>query len=217
MTLTLPPLAAFDDEKRLFHRASLIIGVDEAGRGPLAGPVSAAACFIPPGLLPRFSEVNDSKKLSEKKRETIYDLALRSNLPHAVALVTSREIDAMNILEASLTAMRRAVDELSARFSTPKPLVLIDGNQKIKHFPLAQETVVGGDAKSLSIALASVLAKVTRDRYMRELDIKYPVYGFAKHKGYGTKTHLQAISAHGPCPEHRMTFAPLNNAKLFDD
>lgn len=211
------PLHQFDAaalERGTHSGAQIIIGIDEAGRGPLAGPVSACACYIPPELAPHFKDVNDSKKLSESKREKLFELALSLNVPHNVKLASSKVIDNTNILAAALAAMKDAADELAAKLRQT-PLLLIDGNQPLRNCAHAQRCVVGGDGKSLSIALASVMAKVTRDRYMRELDKKYPQYGFAGHKGYGSKTHMEAIAKYGPTEEHRMSFAPLRQGALF--
>ncbi len=205
-------LLSFDREKAASLNTQILAGIDEAGRGPLAGPVVAAACYIPAELIPLFKDVNDSKKLTEKKRDKLFALAIEHKLPHGVGFATSKEIDSINILEATFLAMRRAVEKLSAPHGT---FFLIDGSLKIRNFALPQEAVVDGDAKSMCIAMASVMAKVTRDNYMKELSLKYPAYGFEGHKGYGSKMHMEAIAQHGPCPEHRMSFAPLKQANLF--
>ena len=176
-----------------------IAGVDEAGRGPLAGPVCAAAVILPPGLM--ISGLNDSKKLSPKKREQLYDQITAQAIAYAVALVDEKTIDEINILQATFAAMRKAVSELT----TVPDLVLIDGNQD-PSLPIPTQTVVKGDSLSANIAAASILAKVTRDRLMVEQDAHYPGYGFAVHKGYGTKQHYAAIDALGACPIHRRTF-----------
>ena len=172
----------------------LICGVDEAGRGPLAGPVVAGACVLPDGLV--IESLNDSKKLSEKKRDALYDVIVEKALHYGIGIATPEEIDEVNILNASLLAMRRAVE---AAGITPD-LLLVDGNQT-RGF-----TIVGGDAKSPSIAAASILAKVTRDRMMTELDREYPGYGIAGHKGYPTKSHKLAVYMLGPSPCHRRSF-----------
>lgn len=177
----------------------LVCGTDEAGRGPLAGPVVAGACILPEGLV--IDGLDDSKKLSEKKREKLYSEITEKALAWSVALATPEEIDEINILQASLLAMRRAIDSLCVR----PDFVLVDGNVN-KGFQLPAKAVVGGDGICQSIAAASVLAKVTRDRMCIELDKKYPQYGFAKHKGYPTKAHKQAVFEYGPCPEHRKSF-----------
>lgn len=178
---------------------TLVCGTDEAGRGPLAGPVVAGACILPEGLV--IEGLDDSKKLSEKKRERLYDEICEKALCWSVALSTPGEIDEINILEASLQAMRRAVDGLSLR----PDFILVDGNIS-RDFQLPAKAVVGGDGIVQSIAAASVLAKVTRDRMCAELDKKYPQYGFAKHKGYPTPAHKLAVYEYGPCPEHRRSF-----------
>lgn len=178
---------------------SLVCGVDEAGRGPLAGPVAAAAVILPDGFLPE--GLDDSKKLTEKKREALYDVITEGALAWSVALASEKKIDGVNILQATFLAMRRAVEGLGV---TPD-FVLVDGNRDPK-LGLPTATLVGGDGKAACIAAASVLAKVTRDRLMRQYDAAYPGYGFAKHKGYGTKEHYRAILTLGPCAIHRMSF-----------
>lgn len=177
----------------------IICGTDEAGRGPLAGPVVAGACILPEGLV--IEGLDDSKKLSEKKREKLYAEITEKAVSWSVALSTPEEIDEINILEASLQAMRRAIDGLSIK----PDLALVDGNID-RGFQFPAKAVVGGDAVSQSIAAASILAKVTRDRMCAELHEKYPQYGFAKHKGYPTKEHKLAVYEFGPCPEHRRSF-----------
>ncbi|MBE6562368.1 MAG: ribonuclease HII [Ruminococcaceae bacterium] len=177
----------------------LLAGTDEAGRGPLAGPVVAAACILKPGVI--IEGLDDSKKLTEKKREALFDVIKENCLTYCIASASPVEIDEINILNASLLAMRRAVLGLT---HTPD-LLLVDGN-KCGGFPVPAEAVVKGDAKSQSIAAASVLAKVTRDRMCEALDRVYPQYGFAKHKGYPTKDHKLAVYRFGPCPEHRLSF-----------
>lgn len=176
-----------------------VCGVDEAGRGPLCGPVVAAACILPAGYLP--TGLNDSKKLTPKKRELLFDEICAHALAYAVAEATVEEIDAMNILEADLLAMRRAIEALSVKAD----MALIDGNIA-RGFSLPTRAIVHGDALCPSIAAASVLAKVTRDRQCLELDRAYPQYGIAKHKGYGTKEHMEALRKYGPSPIHRKTF-----------
>ena len=175
-------------------------GVDEAGRGPLAGPVCAAAVILPVDTV--IEGLNDSKKLSEKKRELLYDVICEKSIAYSVAFGTLEEIERLNILEATFLAMERAVAGLSVK----PDFALIDGNRAPKHLTVPCRTVVKGDALSCSIAAASVLAKVTRDRLMPEYDALYPQYGFAKHKGYGTKEHIEAIRRHGPCAIHRLSF-----------
>ena len=176
-----------------------ICGIDEAGRGPLAGPVCAAACVLPAGL--EIPGLNDSKKLSEKKREALYEEIIQKAEAWAVCLVDEKIIDEINILQATFRAMRGAVEGLGIQPS----LCLVDGNQDPK-LGLPTRTVVKGDSRCACIAAASILAKVTRDRLMLEMDLKYPMYGFAAHKGYGTKAHYAAIHEHGLCPIHRRSF-----------
>lgn len=176
-----------------------IAGVDEAGRGPLAGPVYAAAVILPKDA--RLDGINDSKKLSEKKREELFDVIREVALSYSVASVDEKEIDEINILNATHKAMCKAVEGLDVAAD----YVIIDGNS-IKGMEKPHETVVKGDAKSISIAAASILAKVSRDRYIKEMANVYPEYGFEKHKGYGTKAHTDAILEHGICPIHRKTF-----------
>ncbi len=192
-------LTAFDSEIRAEGFATLA-GVDEAGRGPLAGPVTAAAVILPAGVT--IPGLNDSKKLTEKKRDGLFDVIKEIALAYSIASATVEEIEELNILGATFLAMRRAVEGLSI---TPD-MVLIDGNQTPRGLTLPSRTVVKGDSRSASIAAASILAKVTRDRYMLEQDKLYPVYGFAGHKGYGTKAHYEALEAHGLSPIHRPSF-----------
>ena len=186
----------------------LVAGVDEAGRGPLAGPVVAAAVILPG----KFSHalLNDSKQLSERRRDSLFtEITTRSEIRWAFAIIESDEIDRLNILRATHEAMRRAVAQLD-----PQPQhVLIDG-LPVKNFPVPQTALVGGDARSFSIAAASIIAKVTRDRIMLEHDVKFPGYDFARHKGYGTPQHLAALKKNGPCPIHRRTFLPVRQAEL---
>lgn len=177
----------------------IICGVDEAGRGPLMGPVCAAAVILPPHL--DIEGLNDSKKLTEKKREALFPIITDAALAYSIAYASAEEIDEINILNAAMLAMRRAIEGLSVKAD----FALIDGNCS-RNIPVPCKTVVGGDAKSPSIAAASVLAKVSRDRLCHELDKQYPQYGFAKHKGYGTKDHMEALYKYGPCPYHRRTF-----------
>lgn len=177
----------------------LVCGVDEAGRGPLCGPVAAAACILPRGLV--IEGLNDSKKLTEKKREALYEEICKNAIAYSVVLGSVEEINETDILSTTLHAMRRAIDSLE-----PKPdFALIDGNIT-RGFTLPVKAVVHGDAISPSIAAASILAKVTRDRICMELDAKYPQYGIAKHKGYGTKAHMDALREHGACEIYRTKF-----------
>lgn len=191
--------ALFDYDADIRRRYPVFCGVDEAGRGPLAGDVYAAAVILPsdvtiPGL-------DDSKKLSEARREALYDIICQTAVSYSIACATIAEIEEMNILAAAMLAMNRAVSGLSC---TPD-CALIDGN-RAPQMNLPMQLVVKGDATSASIAAASVLAKVARDRYMAELDRQYPMYGFARHKGYGTKAHYEAIAAYGISPVHRPSF-----------
>lgn len=187
------------EKEALAEGFKCVCGIDEAGRGPLCGPVCAAAVILP--LDCEIEGINDSKKLSEKKREALYDIITQKAIAYSVVMVDARTIDEINILQATFKAMREAVDNL-----TVKPdIALIDGNGR-PGLSIEERTIVKGDAKSISIAAASILAKVTRDRYCVELDKKYPEYQFAKHKGYGTKLHYEMIAQYGICPEHRRTF-----------
>lgn len=179
--------------------AQVICGVDEAGRGPLAGPVCAAAVILPKHL--EIPGLNDSKKLTDKRRRELYPVIMQNALSYGIAFADHREIDEINILQATYLAMERALLQL-----TIKPdVVLIDGN-RAKDFGIPVQTVVHGDSLSANIAAASILAKVTRDNVMLEMAERYPQYKFEVHKGYGTKAHYEAITQHGPCPIHRMTF-----------
>ena len=177
----------------------VICGVDEAGRGPLAGPVYAAAVILPEGVI--IDGVNDSKKLSEKKRESLFDVIREQALSYSIAYATVDEIEEINILNATMLAMRRAIDGLDIKAD----YAMIDGN-KIPPIDIDAECIVKGDAKSMSIACASILAKVSRDRLLYKYAEEYPMYGFDKHKGYGTKVHREAILKYGPCPYHRKSF-----------
>ena len=182
-----------------YGSCGLVCGVDEAGRGPLAGPVVAAAVMLPKEEKILF--INDSKKLSEKKREVLFDEIKEKALSYGIGIVDHERIDEINILQATYEAMREAVGQL-----TPAPSVCLNDAVTIPGIDIKQVPIVKGDAKSVSIAAASILAKVTRDKMMAELGRKYPEYGFEKHKGYGTKAHTEAILKYGPVPEHRRTF-----------
>ena len=188
-----------------------VCGVDEAGAGPLAGPVYAAAVILPRGL--ELPGLNDSKKLTEKRREALFDQIIAQAEAYCVAFVTAAEIDEMDILNARMLAMQRAIEGLSVRPDT----AFIDGNRDHGSryaIEMPHQLIVGGDGKSASIAAASILAKVSRDRYVSgELDAKYPQYQFAKHKGYGTKLHYAMLDQYGPCPEHRRSFLKKWEAK----
>lgn len=176
-----------------------VAGIDEAGRGPLAGPVCAAAVILPQHTI--IEGINDSKKLSAKKRESLFTEIQKAAVAYAVEFVYPDVIDAINIRQATHLAMERAV----AALSVAPDFLIIDGNDRIP-FSVPGEYIIKGDAKSQTIAAASILAKVTRDRYMIELDAQYPMYQFAKHKGYGTKAHMQAIQTYGVSPVHRKSF-----------
>lgn len=176
-----------------------ICGVDEAGRGPLAGPVCAAAVILPQGL--EIPGLNDSKKLTDKKRRELFPIIKEQAIAYCIAFATEQEIDEINILQATFLAMQRAIDQLEGKAD----FALIDGNRE-KNFGLPVMTVVKGDSRSANIAAASVLAKVTRDLYMEEMAEKYPEYGFEIHKGYGTKAHYAALTEHGASEIHRKTF-----------
>lgn len=178
----------------------LICGVDEAGRGPLAGPVCAAAVILPEGLC--IDGLDDSKKLTEKKRDALYSVIINNAMSYSIAFGSVEEIEEYNILQATFLAMNRAIDTLSIK----PDFAIIDGNRVPKGIKIPCETVIKGDSKSYSVAAASVLAKVTRDRLMYEYDTKYPEYGFAAHKGYGTKVHIEAIGKYGATDIHRMSF-----------
>lgn len=176
-----------------------ICGVDEAGRGPLAGPVCAAAVILPPNTI--IDGVNDSKKLTEKKREALFDVIKETAVSYSIAYASVEEIESINILNATMLAMKRAVEGLDVKAD----YAMIDGN-KMPQLDIDGETIVKGDAKSMSIACASILAKVSRDRLLYEYAKEYPQYQFDKHKGYGTSAHREAILEYGPCPYHRMSF-----------
>lgn len=187
-------------EHRCFAEGySLVCGVDEAGRGPLAGPVCAAAVILPPDL--EIEGLNDSKKLTEKRREALYPQIIEQAVAYGIAFASEREIDEINILQATFLAMRRAVEQLSVQ----PEIALVDGNRE-PPLPMPVRTIIKGDSLSASIAAASILAKVTRDRFMHEQDAIFPQYGFAVHKGYGTKAHYAALRENGACPIHRRTF-----------
>lgn len=195
---------SFDLERRLIRkRLGPVAGVDEAGRGPLAGPVAVAAVILDPAELP--DGLDDSKALSAAERDALYPTIFAKALSVSVSLASAAEIDAVNIRQATLAAMRRAVAGLAL---APRA-VLVDGRDVPPAIACHAQAVVRGDAISVSIAAASIVAKVTRDRLMARLAKAYPDYGFDMHKGYGTSVHTRSIALHGPCPFHRMTFAPL--------
>jgi ribonuclease HII len=195
-------------QARDYHR---IAGIDEAGRGPLAGPVAAAAVILPrfftcPGL-------DDSKKISPKKREHLYTiLTTDPQIEWAVATADCEEIDRLNILRATHLAMQRAAEAIY-----PKPDYCIIDGLRVSNFPLPHDGIVKGDGKSLSIAAASIIAKVTRDRLMSKIDEEFPQFGFAKHQGYGTKAHLEALRTYGPCRHHRRSFKPVAQFSISPD
>lgn len=193
-------------EERLRKQGfSLIAGVDEAGRGPLAGPVVAAACILPTHLI--LPTLNDSKQLTAEQRESLFQqITQNPEILFGIGICDAETIDRINILQATFLAMQRAV----AALKTKPDYLLIDGNQ-LPRFEVPAETLVEGDAKSVSIAAASILAKVTRDRMMEECDAVYPFFGFKQHKGYGTEQHLSALKEHGPCPIHRKSFEPIKS------
>jgi len=185
--------------ERKYEDLGVLCGIDEAGRGPLAGPVVAAAVILPKDRPILY--VNDSKQLSEKKREELYDVIMANAVSVGVGMASEKVIDEINILQATYEAMRQAVSKLS-----PEPACLLNDAVRIPDLPMRQVPIIKGDAKSASIAAASIIAKVTRDRLMREYDKLYPEYGFAGHKGYGSAAHMEAIRRLGPCPIHRMSF-----------
>ncbi|MCU4412823.1 ribonuclease HII [Acinetobacter sp. WU_MDCI_Axc73] len=188
----------------------IIAGVDEAGRGPLVGSVVAAAVILDPNN--PIQGLNDSKKLTEKKREKLFVEIQEKALAWSIAEATHTEIDELNILQATFLAMNRAVNNLKTQPSK----VIVDGNQIPKGMNISCEAIVGGDASHAEISAASILAKVARDRQMKALDEKYPVFGFAKHKGYPTKAHFEAITEHGVIDEHRRSYAPVKKALALD-
>jgi ribonuclease HII len=180
-----------------------VAGVDEAGRGPLAGPVFAAAVILPKNFKVRL--IDDSKKLTSKQRDTAYELILKYAVSIGLGIVNENTIDKINILQATFKAMKNALEDLEI----DPEYILVDGNRQIPFISLPQKTIIGGDGISASVAAASIIAKVSRDRYMIDLHNRYPKYGFNRHKGYGTKAHLEALNKYGPCPVHRMTFGPV--------
>jgi ribonuclease HII len=218
--------SSFNIENELLSKGyDFVIGIDEVGRGPLAGPVVACAVIYrnfqfsisnfqtisnDKKFIKNIELIRDSKMLSEKQREGLFDF-IQENFFVGVGLCDHETIDRMNILEASFLAMKKALNELArkAQISILKSIILVDGNKKIPNFSMDQRAIVGGDKIVKSISAASIIAKVTRDRMMKELHKKYPQYGFDKHKGYGTKFHVDALIQNGPCPIHRKTFEPV--------
>jgi len=198
-----------DTESKYFNLSyNLVAGVDEAGRGPLAGPVVAAAVVIDSDFKINDNDlklVTDSKKLSAKKREKLFGLIKKKTTAVEIGVADNNTIDKINILQASFLAMRRALNKLKVK----PDYVLVDGNLAIPKLTIPQSAIIGGDAKVWTIAAASIIAKVSRDWLMTELDKKYPQYGFFQHKGYGTKLHLENIARFGPCPIHRLSFSPF--------
>lgn len=190
---------SFESEKQA-EGYKLICGIDEAGRGPLAGDVFAAAVILPAGI--EIEGLNDSKKLSEKKREALFDVIIEKAVSYGIGRASAKEIDEINILNATFLAMRRAISALP---QTPD-FCLVDGNQNIRELSIMQQPIIKGDSLSPSIAAASILAKVSRDRYMKELTRDYPQYAFEKHKGYGTKLHYEMLEKHGISDIHRKSF-----------
>lgn len=181
----------------------LICGVDEAGRGPLAGPVVVASCILPPFL--RIKGINDSKKLSAKKREELYKIIVKQAIDYKIVFVSNEEVDKYNIYQATKKGMLEAISKLKVQ----PDYALIDA-MPLHELELKHDSIIHGDARCASIAAASILAKVTRDHYMEKMDVKYPNYGFKKHKGYPTKDHLEALEKYGPCKIHRKTYAPVS-------
>ncbi len=197
------------DKEREYYSddVNFIVGVDEAGRGPLAGPVCAAAVLFPKDF--SCAEINDSKQLSAKQRESLYRFVEDNALGFGIAMVSAKEIDELNIYEATKVAMRHAISEIKHPFD----LILTDA-MPLKNLPAPVIPIIKGDAKCLNIAAASILAKVTRDRYMIQLERTYPMFSFSKHKGYGTKAHMDELAQNGPIPDvHRKSFAPVANWK----
>ncbi len=190
----------YDFDESIRNEYGIFCGTDEAGRGPLAGDVYAAAVILNPDDV--IEEINDSKKLSEKKREKLFDVIKEKAVSWCIATASVEEIEEINILNAAMLAMKRAVSGLDVK----PEFVLVDGNKIPDGLEIKADCLVKGDALSASIGAASILAKVARDRYMKEIALKYPEYGFEKHKGYGTKQHREALLKYGPCPVHRMSF-----------
>lgn len=202
-------MTSFSEERNLFARGYKLIGaLDEAGRGPLAGPVVAACVLVGPDFdadNPKFSDIKDSKKLSEKKREELYEIIRTEFVGVGIGLCDHITIDRINILQASFLAMKKAIGALKIK----PDFIILDGKFPIPNLSLNQKPIIGGDGLVFSIAAASIVAKVWRDRIMREMHTLYPDYEFARHKGYGTKLHMEKLKEHGPCPIHRKSFAPV--------
>lgn len=198
-----------DEEKQIFSNGHQIIGgLDEAGRGPLAGPVVAACVFIKPNFNfdnQLLKQIKDSKKLAEKKREELFDIIQKNFEDVGIGICDNQTIDNINILQATFLAMKKALGSIKNKPN----IILIDGKFGLPNYSGLQRPIIKGDEKIFSIMAASILAKVTRDRIMKEVHKKYPQYGFDKHKGYGTKFHIEALNSHGPCPLHRKSFGPV--------
>jgi ribonuclease HII len=202
----------FSFDKRYFKKGfNLIAGIDEVGRGPLAGPVCAAAVILPKGIV--IEGLNDSKKLTPKKRQELFKIIKQKALAFSFAFIDNEIIDKVNILQATFLAMTKAINSLKIQ----PDLCLIDGNHKIPHVALKQEAIIKGDSKSAAIAAASIIAKVIRDAKMVEFSIRFKEYGFDKHKGYGVKQHIQALQQFGICEIHRKTFAPVKQVLYKKD
>ena len=202
----------FKEENKLWKKGlCIVVGIDEAGRGPLAGPVVAASATIKNKNLFYKKEIRDSKKLTPKKRSEIYDLLIKgSDIKWGIGIVSEKIIDKINILEATKLAMKKSILNLEKKNRLKKiDFLLLDGNFKI-NVDLTQKSIIGGDDKVFSIAIASIIAKVTRDKIMEKYHEQYPLYGFDRHKGYGTKLHFRMLKKHGPCKIHRKTFKPVN-------
>ena len=194
----------YEFEEKLYDEGfHLICGVDEAGRGPLAGPLVVAACILPPFL--RIEGINDSKQLSAKKRKELYKVIVKNALAYKIVFVTEEDVDSLNIYQATKKGMLMAIAGLKHK----PDYALIDA-MPLGALEIPHNSIIHGDARCASVAAASILAKVTRDEYMEKMDIKYPNYGFKKHKGYGTKAHMQALEKYGPCKIHRKSFAPVS-------
>lgn len=199
----LKALKEFEDNLRK-EGNKLIIGIDEAGRGPLAGPVAVGAVIMKPDSMLEW--VNDSKKVTAKRREILYDRIIEDSVAWSVQLVSEKEIDEKNILQATKEGLTLAIKDILSQVDEKPSIVIVDALREIDTMGIPYESIIKGDATCYSISCASILAKVTRDRIMDEWDKVYPEYGFAKHKGYGTKMHIEAIRKYGPCPIHRRTF-----------
>ncbi len=194
----------YEFEEKLYDEGfHCICGVDEAGRGPLAGPVVVASCILPPFL--RIDGINDSKQLSAKKRQELYKLIIKNAVSYNIVFISEEDIDNLNIYQATKKGMLEAIKGLKVK----PDYALIDA-MPLGELDIPHNSIIHGDARCASVAAASILAKVTRDEYMEKMDIKYPNYGFKKHKGYGTKAHIEALEKYGPCPIHRKTYAPVS-------